>query len=185
MPEGKPSSTKSPMPISTATSQEGSLPFRYRTVRLSAECFVHLRGKRLRTKGKEVSPPWRRHLGRFRSVTARPGGVLFGHVFALRARPGGVAWAAFALLRPPLWREWAAFPFCLSAPAREAHLGSCFIPGPALEAPLGHCTRVGTPKEGKLSLMTLTSNVKRELRLPQPRQGHSRTHPTGPSRYPL
>ena len=109
-----------------------------------------------------MSPPWRRHLGHFRSVTARPGGVLFGHVFALRARPGGVAWAAFALLRPPLWREWAAFPFCLSAPAREAHLGSCFIPGPALEAPLGHCTRVGTPKEGKLSLMTLTSNVKRD-----------------------
>ena len=132
-----------------------------------------------------MSPPWRRHLGHFRSVTARPGGVLFGHVFALRARPGGVAWAAFALLRPPLWRDWAAFPFCLSTPAREAHLGSCFIPEPALEAPLGHCTRVGTPKEGKLSLMTLTSNVKRELRLPQPRQGHSRTHPTGPSRYPL
>ena len=180
-----PSSTESPMPISTATSQEGSLPFRYRTARLSAECFVHLRGKRLRTKGMEVSPPWRRHLGHFRSVTARPGGVLFGHVFALRARPGGVAWAAFALSRPPLWRDWAAFPFCLSAPAREAHLGSCFIPEPALEAPLGHCTRVGTPKEGKLSLMTLTSNVKRELRLPQPRQGHSRTHPTGPSRYPL
>ena len=69
------------------------------------------------------------------------------------------------LLRPPVWRELGGFPV----------LSFCARPGGAPGQLSDNCARPRGAKEGKFSLKTLTSNLKRELRLPLPGQGHSRT----------
>ena len=96
-----------------------------------------------------ASPPSRRHLGRFRSFCARPGGDFRANVYVasppwrrhvgrfrqFSARPGGDGLLDGSVFQRPPWRRY---------------WGSFRIPAPALEATFGplHLDRY-SPKAGK------------------------------------